>query len=697
MIAVEASVISRGKTVQHAVETALTLLGTTKDHVHIEILESETRGVLGLMAKKAVVRVTRKTEISKEESRSPMSVALEEYISEELSGTQADQADQSKQPNHTKATEAHSSRSKAYSGKAWIENGIIGTLDAPDQFPLISPMKEGKLYKNGNLVEQTTTIVERDVFRVELINEDQRPVWSIEIDDRNMKARLNVEPGFRITRTLKDQAPTSHLTLLAAEDKQPLAINMQDVLNELKARGVTVGILSENIAMACKSVVRGSFEIAIGQEPVPGKNGYLKPLFETNENQAIMPKTRPDGTIDYREIKEFPSVTEGRVIGLIMPPEPGKPGLDVMGRRVEPEPVHELQLKLGEGVTLLDDPTKVLSIQSGRPNLVQKGVHAELSIVPKLVHGADVDIASGNIRFQGDVDILGTVQDGMTVEAEGSVMVRGNVNIARIKTGHSLIIHANVIGSDVVAGKGSMFTAEAYPLLLDIHEKAKFLRNAVVQVNNASAFKATDYNEKGLGPLIKVLLQGKFKLLRETIVDLTKMVMDATAEIDPEWTEYAGYLRKAFLNPVSSTIKELKDLDGFIEKTEFWMSKAQPSQEQSLLCQFAYAQNSTIYCEGDINALQGCYNTTIYSSGLLVVKGFLRGGEYFAKNGVRAAEVGSVSGSITKIRVPAGAEIHLTKAMESTILQIGTRVQQLTQETSHIRAKLDADGVLHIH
>jgi len=44
----------------------------------------------------------------------------------------------------------------------------------------------------------------------------------------------------------------------------------------------------------------------------------------------------------------------------------------------------------------------------------------------------DVDFKTGNLHYQGDIVILGSVTDGFTVEAEGDVTVEGNVDGAEI-------------------------------------------------------------------------------------------------------------------------------------------------------------------------------------------------------------------------------------------------------------------------
>jgi uncharacterized protein (DUF342 family) len=72
------------------------------------------------------------------------------------------------------------------------------------------------------------------------------------------------------------------------------------------------------------------------------------------------------------------------------------------------------------------------------------------------VVNSDVDYRTGNIRFNGNVLITGSVTKGFEVEADGDVVVLKNVEPSRIKAGRDLIVKGGILGS----GKGG-FLAEA--------------------------------------------------------------------------------------------------------------------------------------------------------------------------------------------------------------------------------------------
>lgn len=136
---------------------------------------------------------------------------------------------------------------------------------------------------------------------------------------------------------------------------------------------------------ACNTSIPGSYLIAEGQWPIEGKDGSFEMTFDTSA-RFVKPKRRKDGTVDYREIKEFPTVNEGQVLGYVMPPVPGVPGINVKGEPVPPSPIHEVIPVEGRGTVWTDNGSQVVAIMSGMPQVHQQGTRIRVSILPLLMH-----------------------------------------------------------------------------------------------------------------------------------------------------------------------------------------------------------------------------------------------------------------------------------------------------------------------
>jgi len=73
-----------------------------------------------------------------------------------------------------------------------------------------------------------------------------------------------------------------------------------------------------------------------------------------------------------------------------------------------------------------------------------------LEVVEVFSVDSDVDFSTGNINFNGTVLVNGDIKEGFEVKAAGDIVVKGNVESARIEAGRDVIIRGGVISK----GKG---------------------------------------------------------------------------------------------------------------------------------------------------------------------------------------------------------------------------------------------------
>ncbi len=682
------NIVSKGKTVKQAVSIALDLLNTDKDEADIEILEPEKRGFLGLGSRPAVVRVTvREGKNSKSVEEPPSSFEALEQAVESL-----DLPKDTSFPIDT-PDDAVSIEEEDLSGKVWVSEGRIFCKDAPDKYPLVSPGKDVKLYKNGELVEKTVVVSESDLLHVELLDEVHEPKWEVTISNDGMEALLKVTPGIRIYRRLKDKHPNQFVNLEVTEIKDFIVIDIDPIMDRLKEMGVVHGVDYIEIVRACASEEEGTFVIAKGTPPTPRRNGYFKPTQEVEIKKGL--KERDDGTIDYREIQEFPSVERGQVLGVVQPPQQGIPGISVTNELVYPPEVYPLSLIEGEGVVLVENGTKVVATISGHPKIIVKGQLAKISVIPKLILNRDIDLNTGNIHYVGDVEIYGSVQDGMLVEAQGNILVRENINRAKVSAGSSIIVQNNVISSEVAAGKNNLLKAEISLALGELLEQMKNMIRAIQQLSSVSAFKVSSFTRTGLGPLIKILYDGKFKSFLPLTKTLINKIKSGTDVLDEKWFKFAERLQKGFINVNFSEFRSVEDVQKVIKMAEELLLSVQESDDDDIcFIKAGFAHNSEMYSIGDISVEKGIYNSKLHAGGYLEVDGFVRGGEIYASKGVKIFEAGTRGGMITKISVPKDGTIKLGVAVEDTVIQVGNKTHIFTVRTSNVFARLNEYGEL---
>ncbi|OWA36620.1 hypothetical protein B9G55_00620 [Saccharibacillus sp. O16] len=692
-MSMERSVITRAKSAEIAVDEALKLLAMPRESVQIEILEPGGRGMLGLGNRLAVVKVTALESLTahSRESEAVIAIRQEEPLpaganpaslsSESSSSSRFSQGSSGAGGDAARAAEGEQH------GEVAIEDGRFVIYASGSLLPLVTPPEGAVLLRNGVPITGKEWVSPGDQLELDAAPVVERSVWRIELDDVLLRAELHVRPGFERSFGLMDSSPQSHLIVPVTEKRKLIPIEETEVRSKLAELGVVFGIRAAAITEACRTEHPGVFVIAEGAPAMQGADGSFEITFQT-ETRRVSPKSREDGTIDYRETVEFPTVAEGQVLVRTLPAKPGRPGRDIMDRPILPRQVQAITLAAGEGVAVSEDGRRAVALRQGMPRIKQQGFRIHLSVLPKLEHRGDVDLKSGNIRFRGDVEISGAVQSGMKIEAFGSILVRGSIGSATLDASYSLVASGSLIGSQVNVGRRSEFLNQVEPLMLEIASQTQLLQSAIEQLSQTAAFKLNDIQQGGLGALLNVLLRGKFKTLHAVLVRFSDQAAKNEPQMDEDWKEYAVRLKFGFLDLRHGGFRDAAELDDFRRCTLEMLEAAMGPQGRPVFAELTYAHNSHIYCGGDVRISKGAYNTNLYCQGTLETKGTLRGGVYFAAKGMNVKEVGAPGGVSTKLQVPEKSSIRAGRVMEGTVVQIGRRSFQFVEAAVNVHARL---------
>lgn len=510
------------------------------------------------------------------------------------------------------------------------------------------------------------------------------------MDQHRLKVILKVEPGYKIKRKVIDLDPAHHLELVVEETSEvENNLSYATVLHELESLRVKYGFNQSEISKAMEVMEPATYEIATGIKPKPGKEGWLDIRVDVEASEGL--KEKEDGSVDFREIKTIPSVERGQVIAVVHPPVPGEMGYTVTNEPLPAKQTFPIILKTGKGVMSVDNT--IVATESGRPFIEKRGQLVKISIMQKLTHVGNVDLASGNIRFLGDVEITGQVKETMSVEAEGDIIVHETVNNANLTASGAIITYGNVIGSNVSAGKNNMLIAELGHLLGIMHQHVSNIIRIIQQLSVSPAFKSSDLSRAGIQPLLRILLEKKFKTfppIAKKYVDVVRMSEDYLQEDD--WREIATLLDKLFL---SLTI-EIASIETIMRLSQNMKQLHELSKipiEPDSYITISNSLNSSLYCSGNVLIIgQGCINTKIHAGGKLKIMGILRGGEVYGRLGVEINEVGAESGTSTLISVPDDQQIQIKKVMEGSSIKIGNSKYIFTETRYNITAYLDKDG-----
>ena len=246
-------------------------------------------------------------------------------------------------------------------------------------------------------------------------------------------------------------------------------LTKEAILSDLEYKGIKFGIQEEEIDRFLKERnYCTDYKLALGKPPRIGTDAKIEYFFNTN--LSMKPKTRADGTVDYRDLTLVSAVDKGQRLAHLTPADPGEPGTDIFGGKIKQPDVKKNKLQFGKHIRLSEDGQDIFTEVTGHASLVQGQVFvSDVYEVP-----ANVDNSTGNIHYDGNVHIKGDVQTGFTVEASGNIIVDGTVEGANVHAGGQIIIRDGIHGM----GRG-IITAGASII-------CKFIENATVRSEGGS-------------------------------------------------------------------------------------------------------------------------------------------------------------------------------------------------------------------
>lgn len=291
-----------------------------------------------------------------------------------------------------------------------------------------------------------------------------------EVDDHPTPEAGDEVPPPRISVELSADAMLAQLDLAPGGDgAMP---TLADVQAALAAAGVVRGIDETALALALARAEPQLVAAARGQPPQPGADTRFELLVNDHRDRA--PKIDEHGLIDFRELGDVPLVEVGQPLMRRIPPTAGVPGWTVRGQALpapagHDEPFHQ---PLAGAAPDPAEPNLLRAASKGQPVRVGNGVMVESVFrIPR------VDMASGNINFDGTVQIDGDVLPGMKVHAGGDIVVQGTVEGGELQAAGDIHVGGGAIARAQLRAGGGVV--------------ARFLENAVVHAGHTIAVSDT--------------------------------------------------------------------------------------------------------------------------------------------------------------------------------------------------------------
>lgn len=193
--------------------------------------------------------------------------------------------------------------------------------------------------------------------------------------------------------------------------------------------------------------------VAEGTPAIDGQNAVIT-LKHLDSEKKLAPAEDENGNVDYREMGLIHNVQRGEELAVRTPPIPGTKGKDITGLELLPRVGRDLPLPRGKNTVCNNENTSLYATIDGHLSMVDR----KLTVQPIFELNGDVDFASGNIDFIGNVIIRGNISSGFTVKAAGDIEVLGYIEGAEVIAGGNIKVRGGIKSSykGIVKAEGSI-------------------------------------------------------------------------------------------------------------------------------------------------------------------------------------------------------------------------------------------------
>jgi len=218
--------------------------------------------------------------------------------------------------------------------------------------------------------------------------------------------------------------------------------SIEELRSLLKENGIVFGIKEK----ALEELAQGkqNYEetlVAVGIAAKDGRDGFFE--YHFNPQPETKPIILPDDSVDYNVLGKIELVKNEQLLVTYHAALPAVIGRDVMGKTIDAYEGKELPPLQCKRCKLDESGCQYYASTEGNVTVAGK----TLTVTPIYVIDGNLDAATGDVDFHGDVLIQGNVFAGVTVRTTGNITVNGHVETAKLFAGKDVILKNGMQGS----------------------------------------------------------------------------------------------------------------------------------------------------------------------------------------------------------------------------------------------------------
>lgn len=259
-------------------------------------------------------------------------------------------------------------------------------------------------------------------------------------------------------------------------DHPDLEVSLDWLMQELKSVGISFNSHPE-LEDAVRVAIESHKDLT-GMDIAKGIPANASTGPSIRESYRLMDSVDIGKTIDIREMQQRRIVNAGDLIAEVVYKNPGNKGKNVYGIEIPEPPSEAFDFTIGEGID--QRGLQFFARTDGLPKIENNVI----TLSRALVHEGDVNLKTGNIRYNGSAEIKGSIDTGATVEVTGDLIVHGTIQDAFVRVGGNLEVRNGIV------------TGEKGIVRVKHDIKASFIENSHIICNGSVIVKKAILNSR---------------------------------------------------------------------------------------------------------------------------------------------------------------------------------------------------------
>ena len=581
-----------------------------------------------------------------------------------------------------------SSGEEVIHGKAWIENGQLRVQNpGPDGKPaVILPCPNVEILVSGKKITRDEPLAEITPVQIHFPVEQPTVSYQVQVPQGGLEAQVTMMIRDGLKYEIKDTPPSESLLIQYSTSAIPAAPTIQSLLEVLKDKGVVQGVDMAACEAAIQHPTPNPFVAARGEPFIPGRDGEIQFLVPMERIVDLPPDVLQ---VDFRETVKLPDVKAGQVIAIKREPVPGTPGKSVSGAVLPPPKCKDPHFRAGKGVEIKSEREgfqSAVALVSGCPLFAEES--GVISVETILTCKGDIDMASGNMRSSGSLNVLGQVCEGMKVECEGNQEIAGTVTGATLKAWGSITVRGNVFKSNITAGKDSTWVRTMDGLLKEVDEAAEAVIATEEQIKDIMARKEAGELTEGDTQILNQ--EAHLERFRRLVVALSAIYKENLMLFPKEIADKVRGTRDLLSGFGTGMFEKTHAIAEQLDGARTWVAEELLKGKSDVTV--PYVQSATIEASRDITVSgQGAFYATLIAGRAVKVvgsPGLMRGGEARAREFIQVNTAGGQGAAPTLLAVESEGKIQAQTILPNTIITVGRRSFRTENTLSAVKASM---------